>query len=185
MDRVKAEAGRAPLPTRILLICAALAVIQLSTYVLLTPVTTALAAAAPPAYALIAGAHTVLPLTARLVTHRAGTATLTAAFTGIIAAALTPVGWLILVPALAAGAAFDLVMPWRARRGSGWRVATAAIAAGVLLFLVSLPVFSSEHLTGGVLTATLVGRVVGELIAVAIASRLAWLLARAGVAPAG
>jgi hypothetical protein len=63
------------LPTRELLISGAFAAIQTVLFAAVVPVTTALAASAPPAYALVAGVHTLMPFLARLVTGLPGTGT--------------------------------------------------------------------------------------------------------------
>ena len=171
------------LPTRALLVSAAFAALQTLVFFAVVPVTTMLAATAPPAYALVAGIHSLMPFLARLVTGVPGTATITAAITGLLTAALSPIGPLAAVPMVTAAVVFDAAMPWRKRgsRPSQWRVVGAASAAGIALFGVSLPVFSSEHLVAPVLIATLVCRVVGEAVAAAIALAFTTMLARAGV----
>jgi hypothetical protein len=175
--------GRRRLPTRVLLIAAAFAALQALVFFAVVPVTTALAAAAPPAYAVVAGIHSVLPFLVRLVTGVPGGATITAGITGLLTAALSPIGFLAAIPLLTAGAVFDAAMPWRAGGGPlpRWRVLTAALVAGLALFAVSLPVFSSEHLVPIVLAATLAGRLAGETLAALAAMGLALLLARAGL----
>lgn len=173
---------RRRLQTRELLLCAALAAVQVLVFALLSPVMAALAPASPPLYALAAGVHSILPFLARLLTGTPGTATLTGLFTGLLASVFTPIGPLVLVPMVVAGLAFDLTLPWHRRlRPSMWRLALAAVTAGAALFLVSLPVFSAEHLTLPVLSATLAGRVAGEVAAAACAVGLQLALARRGV----
>lgn len=173
---------RRRLHTRELLTCAALAAVQVLAFALLSPLMAALAPASPPLYALAAGIHSVMPFLARLLTATPGTATLTGLFTGLLATAFTPIGPLVIAPMVVAGLAFDLVLPWR--RGPQpplWRMALAAATAGAALFLVSLPVFSAEHLTVPVLAATLLGRVAGEVGAAACAVALRLALGRRGV----
>lgn len=170
------------LQTRELLICAALAAVQVLAFALLSPLMVTLGQAAPPLYALAAGVHSIMPFLARLLIGAPGTATLTGLFTGVLATVFTPIGPLIIAPMVAAGLAFDLALPWRrTTRPPWWRVALAAAAAGVALFVVSLPVFSAEHLTLPVLAATLLGRVAGEIIAAACALALRLALVRRGV----
>ena len=175
------RAGR--LPTRALLVAAALAALQTLLFLAVVPVTTVLAAAAPPAYAVVAGIHSLMPFLARLITAVPGTATITAGITGLLTAALSPIGPLAAVPMLTAALVFDLAMPWlsRGRVVALWRILVAASAAAVALFAVSLPVFSSEHLVFPVLAATLIGRVVGEALAATAAWGIARLLSRAGL----
>lgn len=171
------------LPTRALLVSAAFGALQSLVFFAVVPVTAVLAATAPPAYALAAGIHSLMPFLARLVTGVPGTATITAAITGLLTAAVSPIGPLAAVPMVTAAVVFDLAMPWRTRasRRSWWRVVLAASIAGIALFGVSLPVFSSEHLVAPILIATLVCRVVGEAAAAAIALAFTAMLSRAGV----
>jgi hypothetical protein len=170
------------LRTRELLVCAALAAIQVLAFAILSPLMVTLGQSSPPLYALAAGVHSIMPFLARLLTAAPGTATLTGLFTGVLATAFTPIGPLVIVPMLTAGLAFDLVLPWRrTARTPLWRVALAAGAAGIGLFAVSLPVFSAEHLAAPVLTATLLGRLAGELAAAACALPLRAALGRRGV----
>lgn len=164
---------------------AAFAALQALLFFAVVPVTTMLAAAAPPAYAFVAGVHSLMPFLARLVTGVPGTATITAVITGLLTAALSPIGPLAAVPMVIAGAVFDAVMPWRTNRVRLRRVLVAAVAAGVALFIVSLPVFSSEHLVAPILLATLLCRVLGEAAAAVVAFVVTAMLARAGVVRQG
>lgn len=173
------------LPTRALLVAAAFAALQTLLFFAVVPVTTMLAAAAPPAYAFVAGIHSLMPFLARLVTGVPGTATITAVITGVLTAALSPIGPLAAVPMVTAGAVFDAVMPWRSNRVRLRRVLAAAAAAGAALFVVSLPVFSSEHLVAPILLATLACRILGETAAAGLAFVITAMLARAGVVKRG
>lgn len=172
------------IPTKALLVCAAFAAVQVLIFVLVVPVSTAAAVASPPLYAFIAGVHSLMPFLARLVTGVRGSATITAMATGVIASAVTPIGVLVIVPMAVAGVLFDAVL-WpasgKARSPRAGRTVGAAAAAGVGLFLVSLPVFSAEHLTAGVLILTLVGRLAGEIGAALLAFLITRRLARTGV----
>jgi hypothetical protein len=181
---VEKSALRKPrLPTRAILISAALAALQTLVFFAVVPLTTALAATVPPAYAAVAGIHSLMPFTARLVTGVPGTAAITALITGVLTAAFSPIGLLAAVPMLTAGIVFDAVMPWRDRHAPVplWRVLLAAVVAGVALFFVSLPVFSSEHLVAPVLVATVVCRMLGEAAAAFVAFALTRALARGGL----
>ena len=171
------------LPTRAILICAAFAALQTLVFFVVVPLTTALAVTAPPAYAVVAGIHSLMPFTARLVTGVPGTATITALITGLLTAALSPIGLLAAVPMLTAGIIFDAAL--LRRRAAGpmplWRVMIGAVAAGIALFFVALPVFSSEHLVAPILAATVVGRIVGETATALVAFALTRALARGGL----
>lgn len=171
------------LPTRELLISGAFAAIQTVLFAAVVPVTTALAASAPPAYALVAGVHTLMPFLARLVTGLPGTATVTAALTGLLTSALSPIGPLAAVPMIVAGVVFDVALLRARPRVPWWRLGLAASVVGGALFVVSLPVFSSEHLAPTVLIATLACRIAAEVVVVSIAFAVARLLVRAGVRP--
>lgn len=173
------------MPTRALLICGAFAAIQAIGIIALSPVTSAVAAMAPHVYAVVAGWHSVLPVLARLSLGIPGTATITSLLAALLASFFTPLGLLLIVPLVLGSAAFDLALPLRTGRATDSprtrRIVLAGAAAGVILFLVSLPVFSAEHLTVLILTATLLGRLIGE-IGAALTARVLWLaLRRAGV----
>lgn len=171
---------RGTLSTRVLLICAALAAVQALVSLAVSPVTPAIAAAAPPVYALVAAVHSIMPFLARMLTRAPWTATITAGVAGVLVWPFSAIGPLVVVALLAGAAAFDLAL-----LGAGvprrQRLVLAAVLAGVALFLISLPVFSPDHLTPIVLTATLAGRIAGELIALLAAGILASALGRAGM----
>lgn len=169
------------MPTRALLISASFAAVQTVMFALVVPVTTVLAASAPPLYALVAALHSAMPLLARLVTGLPGTATITAGITGLLTAVLSPIGFLAAVPMLVAGIVYDVILH-RGRDGVPlWRLSIAATAVGVALFAVSLPVFSAEHLVPPVLLATLVCRIVGQVTVALLVAAVAGLLLRAGI----
>ena len=169
--------------TRTLLLLAAFGAIGAVLLTVVAPLTSALAAVAPPLYALVAGVHSVLPFLARRLLGVRWAATGVGAFVGILSVASTPLGVLILVPLVVSGAAFDGTLLLLARRGRTGEAA-AAIAAGasaLALFLVSLPVMSPEHLLPAVLAATLAGRLGGQLAAWAMSAVLARRVVRAGI----
>lgn len=147
------------------------------------PALTALAPVSPPIYGLIAGVHSLMPFLARRLTGVPGTAALTSATAALFVVVTNGSGLIAAVPVVLAGAVIDLVV-WRSS-GSGRlsqiRYLLAAVAAGVALFAVSLAVFSPEHLTPGLLLATLGTRVLGEVIAAVLSGLLASALMRAGV----
>jgi hypothetical protein len=174
------------------MICAALGAVQVVVFLSLSAVTPSLAATFPPAYAVVAGVHSVMLFLARRLTGVTGAATITALITGLLVFAFSVLGPLVLIPLLAAGLTFDAALAIsgrRSRRGGDaaeprtpeWHYVLAATAAGAVLFLVSLPVFSAEHLTAPLLIATFAGRVVGEVGAALVAGVLARALERAGV----
>lgn len=177
------EQGTRRTPTSALIIGAALGAVQALVFVAVVPVTGVLAVASPPAYALVAAVHTTLPLLARVITRAPGMAVLTAFIAGVLTVAVSPIGPLGVVPLLLGALAIEVTLP---RRGQGpvpsWRILLAGAVAGVVLFLVALPVFSPEHLLPGVLGATFAARIVGELVVAAGVIGIRRLLARAGVA---
>lgn len=169
-------------PTSALLVSAALGAIQALVFLAIVPVTGVLAAASPPAYALVAAVHTLLPLLARVVTRTPGTATLTAFVAGVLTVAVSPIGLLGMIPLLLGGLVLDLVLPLRRDvRVTAGRLLLAGAVTGVTLFLVALPVFSPEHLVPTVLVATLIARVAGEVAVAGVVIGVRRLLARAGV----
>ncbi|MDQ0894177.1 hypothetical protein [Agromyces ramosus] len=172
---------RQTLSTRTLLICAAFGAVQALMVISLSPITPGIAALAPPVYALIAGFHSIMPFTARLMLGSFGTASLTGFFAGVIAGSFSVVGFLVIVPLTVGGLVFDTGLwalgRWRPRVA---RIAAAALA-GVGLFAVSLPVFSPEHLTVTMVALTLLARVVSEIGAVLVAGLLAHRLTTSGI----
>lgn len=150
--------------TRDLLLCAASAALAALLIVLTGPLTRSLALIAPPVYALVAALPTVFfYFSARAVGRLFGAATLTALLTAVLSIPFTTLGLLLLFPLLAQGLVIDLLL-LRSRREPWFYVAGAA--AAIVVFLVSLPVFSVEHLTPLWLILTLLGRLLGAAGAV-------------------
>lgn len=166
-------------PTRALLIAAAFAAVQAAIFLALLPVLSLTAPSMPPVYAVLAGVNTALPFLARVITRAPGTATITAGVTAILVVALSPLGLLSAVPLLTAGVVFDLVCGRSAV--STRRLIVGGAAVAVALFLISLAVFSPEHLAPWMLAATLLGRLLGEGVVVVLVSATTRLLRRAGI----
>jgi ABC-type thiamin/hydroxymethylpyrimidine transport system permease subunit len=146
------------------------------------PTSSILAVSSPPAYALVAGVHTAMPLLSRVVTRTPGMATFTALVTGLLTSAISPIGPLAAVPTVCAAVAMDLVLPLqRGRAASAPRILLAGVVVGIVLFLVALPVFSPDHLVPGILVATLGARIVSELAVACGVVGIRRLLIRAGV----
>lgn len=182
-SRSSSPASRLP-STRVLLICAALAAVQVGIFVALSPVLVSLPAFSPPLYAVVAGAHSVMIFLAPRVTGARGSATITALVAGFIIAAVNPIGLLVVILLLIPGVLVDLavLIPGKpTSRAMEVRYLAAALVAAAALFAVSLPVFSPEHLTAWILVGAAAGRVVGETIAYACSRALAAGLARAGI----
>lgn len=176
--------GTQQFSTRTLLYCAVFAGLQTLLYLALSPMTALLASIFPPGYAVAAGAYSCGMFAARLFIGRNGTATLTAAITGVLIATVSPIGLVALIPMVIAGATFDVVLLWGRRRPPRrvmWTPVPAALCSGIALFLVSLPAFSTDHLTLGVLTATLLGRAAGQVGAALLSTVIIAALSRAGV----
>lgn len=168
--------------TRVLLTCAALAVAHLLLHLCTVPVLTTLAPLAPPAYALVAGVHSVMPFLARRVTGVAGSAIVTSGIAALLVIPSSSSGFIAAIPVLLAGVMIDLAL-WRSTRGAereAHYLAAGAVTA-VVLWAVSLAVFSPEHLTPAIVVGTLVGRLGGELLAVVSSRALASALQRAGI----
>lgn len=168
-----------------LLVCGALAAVHLSVHLLTVPLLTLLAPLSPPLYGLAAGLHSVTPFIARRLTQVRGSAIVTSGMAALFVAATNPSGIIVVVPLLIAGAVIDLVLWPAPRRGARAprevRYVGAGITAGVLLFAVSLSVFSPEHLTPTLITLTLICRVVGEIGAAVLSRLIVSALRRAGV----
>lgn len=165
-----------------LLTCAALAVVHVLLHLGTLPLLTALAATAPPAYALVAGVHSLMPFLARRITGTPGAAIVTCGIAALLVSATSSSGVIAAVPVLLAGCVIDLML-WRARPSGATEIryfAAAAVTAAAL-FSVSLAVFSPAHLTPVIIVGTLIGRVCGEAIAVVLSRLMARALTRAGV----
>ena len=171
------------LSTRSLLIIAAFGALGALLLVLVAPVTSVLAAVFAPAYAAVAGLHSVLPFLARRLVGFPWTTTIASALVGILAVGFPPLGVLIVVPLVVTGVGFDLTLLLLARRGPlrlGHQVVGALVTAG-LLTLVSVPVLSPRDASAPFLVLFLVGRVVGQLAAVAIAVAIGDRVLRSGI----
>ena len=183
--------SRARSLTRDLMIAAAFGAIGAVLLVVVAPVTTSLAATFPPSYAAVAGIHSVLPYLARRLLVLPFAATLVGGLVGVLSFASTALGPLILFSLLAATLPFDLVLNAGRRFAPALRArhyAVAAVASAVVLFLVSLPVFSAERLTVWMAVAVLAGRLIGQCGAVWLSALIAGAVHRAGIrrkAPAG
>ena len=172
------------LSTRSLLIIAAFGALGALLLIVVAPVTALLAAVFPPAYAVAAGMHSILPFLARRLVGFTWTTTIDFALVGILAIGFTPLGVLIVIPLVLTGVGFDLTLLLLLRRRGPlrlWHQLLAALVTAVLLFLVSLPVFSPHDLTPLLLLLTLAGRVVGQLAAAGIAWAIGGRVLRAGI----
>ncbi|WP_223692700.1 hypothetical protein [Leifsonia poae] len=169
--------------TRALLTCAAFGALGAILLAVISPATGALAAFAPPLYAVVAGMHSVLPFLAGRVLGFRFAATTVACFVGLLAGPFTPISFLVVVPLAVSGLVYDLSLARRGRGRAAGRTAllVAAALSGVALFLVSLPVMSPEHLIAPILLATLFGRLLGQIAASSVAGALAERLRRAGL----
>lgn len=169
--------------TRALLIIAAFGALGTLVLILVSPLTALLAAFFPPAYAVAAGVHSILPFLARRLVGFPWSTTIAFALVGLLASGFTPLGVLVLIPLVLSGAGFDLTLMLLGRRGPlrPWHYVVGALVTAVLLFLVSLPVMSPDDLAAPILLLTLVGRVVGQLAAAGIAWAIGTRVLRAGI----
>ncbi|SEI16467.1 MULTISPECIES: hypothetical protein [unclassified Leifsonia] len=174
------------LSTRALLIIAAFAALGALLLILIAPVTGLLAVLFPPAYAVAAGIHSVLPLLARRLVGFPWTTTIAFALVGILAIGFTPLGVLIVIPLVITGAGFDVTLLLLARRSEPRlrHFAVGALVSALLLFLVSLPVFSPRDLTPWIVLLALAGRIVGQLAAAGAAWAIGQRVLAAGILPA-
>lgn len=174
------------LSTRVLLICGTLASVHALLHFATVAWLTLLAPASPPLYALVASVHGLTPFLARRITRAPGSATITAGIAGVIVSATSPSGLILLVPLLATGLTIDLVVGRSdtyssfARR-SERRFVLAAALLGVILFALSLIVFSPEHVTPALLVGTFISRILGEVVVAVASGYIARALYRAGV----
>lgn len=171
------------LTTRVLLMCAALAGAHALLHFATLPLLTTLAPVAPPAYALVAGAHSVMAFLARRVTGAPGSAIVTSAIAALLVAPTSTSGLIAAAPVLLAGCVIDLALgfaPSR-RRPTEQRYFVAGALTGLALFGISLAVFSPEHLSPPIIVGAGIGRLVGEALAVILSRLIARGLLRAGV----
>lgn len=155
-----AKVNRAGLPTRVLLTCAAIAIVHILIRLATVPLFTVLAPLSPPLYGFVIGLHSLMPFLARRLTRTPGTATLTAGVAGLFTLATSPLGIIVAVPVLLAGVVIDIVVGRVDRDGRQdarveARYLIAAVVTGCVLFAVALSVFSPEHLTPTILLLTL------------------------------
>lgn len=180
------RSGSRGLSTRVLLVCGALAAVHFLLHLITVAFLTFLAPTSPPLYGLFASIHALIPFLARRVTRAPGSATITAGTASLLVSATSPSGFILLVPLLATGLTIDLVAG-RADRGAfrprhvELRFLLAAVVLGSVLFLLSLAVFSPEHLTPWLVGCTFAGRILGEIAIAASSGVLARALFRAGI----
>jgi hypothetical protein len=151
-----------------------------------SPFSAATAAFSAPLYGVIAGGYSVFPFLARRLLGYRWAATVVGCLAGVLSAPISPIGLLIVVPFVGAGAAYDSVV-WaitslrRGARDSEWVFVLAAVVSALVLFLVSLPVLSpSNRGLSAFLLAVFGGRLVGQLAASALAGIVARVLRRFG-----
>jgi hypothetical protein len=151
-----------------------------------SPFSAATAAFSAPLYGVIAGGYSVFPFLARRLLGYRWAATVVGCLAGVLSAPISPIGLLIVVPFVGAGAAYDSVV-WaitslrRGARDSEWVFVLAAVVSALVLFLVSLPVLSPSNRGLPVfLLAVFGGRLVGQLAASALAGIIARVLRRFG-----
>lgn len=149
-----------------------------------SPFSAATAAFSPPLYALIAGAYSFAPFLARRLLGYSWAATAVGVVAAVLSAPFSPIGLLIIVLFVAAGAAYDSAL-WalgRVRadsRPAAWMYIVAALVSALVLFLVSFPVLSPAHRVPLMLAATFGGRAVGQVAAAGFAGGVSRLLSRA------
>jgi hypothetical protein len=119
-------------------------------------------------------------LARRLLDYRWAT-TAVGVVAAIFSAPISPIGFLIVVLFVGAGAAYDSVLwvfTWfRAdRRPPAWVHVVGALVSALVLFLVSFPVLSPAHRVPLILAATFGARAAGQLVALAGAGGVSRLL---------
>ncbi|MBN9190591.1 MAG: hypothetical protein J0I78_07955 [Microbacterium sp.] len=180
---VPRERRRRRISTRSLLVCAGFGAIGALVLGVVSPATSALAAAFPPAYAFVAGIHSLLPFIARRALGFDWAATLVGVFMGVLSVGFTALGPLIVVPLVISGVSFDATLAVQRRRRplreSDYFVAAAV--SGVMLFVVSLPVMNPERIGIGLLVLTLLGRLTGQIAAAGVAALVTRRLNHAGI----
>lgn len=151
-----------------------------------SPFSAATAVFSPPLYAVIAGAYSFFPFLVRRALGFRWAATSVGVVAGVLSAPVSPIGLLIVVPFVGAGAAYDAVA-WgmsRLRRGPGdaeWVFVVAALVSALVLFLVSLPVLDPAGRGELLFLAPILGgRIVGQLAASAAAGLATRALGRFG-----
>lgn len=171
--------------TRTLLVLAAFAAVGAIVMAVASPLTSTLAATVPFVYAAVAGVHSLLPFLASRLLGFKWAATAVGVFVGALSVGSTPLGILIVIPLMITGVVFDSVMMLleRSRVRGELAYLVAGLATAIALFFVSLPVMSPEKLGPVVIGLTLIGRVVGQLVAVVLSGVLARRIQSAGILP--
>lgn len=166
--------------TRRYLTCGGLAAVQAVIILASTPLTIAAANLAPPVYALLSVLSVLLIHLAPRVVGLGSAATLTAALTALVIVPFSAIGFLAAVPLIVQGGVIDLTLRVTKRRRAA-HFALAGVFASTAAFLVSLPVFSADHLVPVILVATLGARIVAGVTASLVAGWIARALRAAGV----
>ncbi|TQO23373.1 hypothetical protein FB385_2223 [Paramicrobacterium agarici] len=147
-----------------------------------SPATAAVALVSPVAYALVAGIHFVLPITAGIMLRSWRAIPLTALFTAALAFPFSTLGLLLFpalaLPTLAVGLAVKMT---GCRWQSPARWAVAAVVGAVVIYAISLVVIRPDLFSAALLVSVLAARLVSTGLAVVIAHLIVASLARAGV----
>ncbi|GAB3616372.1 hypothetical protein GCM10027416_09290 [Okibacterium endophyticum] len=172
---------RTGLNTRDLLTCAAFGVATALLLIALSTITATIAALSPPAYAFIGAYTAIAPMLSLRLIGTPGSATITALCCAIIAWPFSALGLLIFIALVCPAVAMDLAFLLRSRIGAEGALWLGAVAGGITIFALSLPVISPDHFTTATIVLTLVGRVVSYAAACWISLVLARALRAAGI----
>lgn len=171
-----------PVPTRRLLQLAAFAAANVLIVLALTPANTAIALLNPLVYAATGSLSALVPMTARVWSGLPGSAVLCAAIAGLICTPFSALGFLVLFALVLPALVFDLVL-WRVRRPPMRQLVSAAAAAGILIWAISLPIIDPTFLSPTIIVLLVVIRVLSYIGLALVARVLSRRLISAGVRP--
>jgi hypothetical protein len=168
--------------TKALLTVAVFGAVGAFTSMALTPLTTVLAITAPLLYAAVASLTATSGMLALRWTRMPGAILLTALITGLLTAAFTPLGPLMIIALMGPAAMIELVFlafAYRLESRIAWVLAPAA--GGVAIAALSLAVIEPSLLTPGFIAGLFAIRIVAYIACARLSLSIARGLQRAGV----
>jgi ABC-type thiamin/hydroxymethylpyrimidine transport system permease subunit len=170
--------------TRSLLTIAVFGAVGALTSIALMPLTTLLAITAPLLYAAVASLTATSGMLALRWTRMPGSVLLTAVITGLLTAAFTPLGALVIIALLVPAAMIEAVfLAFRYRLESRIAWVAAPAAGGAAIAALSLVVIEPSLLTPGFIALVFVIRIVAYIACARLSLTIARALERAGLHP--
>jgi hypothetical protein len=170
--------------TRALLTVAVFGAVGALTSIALMPLTTVLAITAPLLYAAVASLTATSGMLALRWTRMPGSVVLTAVIAGLLTAAFTPLGALVIIALMGPAAMIEIVFlafGYRLKSRIAWLAAPAA--GGATIAALSLAVIEASLLTPWFIALLFVIRIVAYIACARLSLSIARALERAGVGP--